>query len=177
MNVLHLLPFACQWCYYWALHRLPSVHNNMRAWGGREREGKADRWVEWGTERREWRRKAGAACVCVWRKRSEIQENQLKEESRPSVTDLEPVRRNNRGKAPLRYRAVGGDQDRTTESWNKYRTVTLWVVWPGWFPRRQHGCSGGHFDHANQAEETIQRYVNISEKKMERRQKSNRKLD
>lgn len=52
--------------------------------------------------------------MCVFeRKSSEIQENQLKEEGRPSVTDLKPARGNNGGKAPLRYRAVEADQDRT----------------------------------------------------------------
>lgn len=120
-----------------------------------------------------------SSCVCVGRKRSEIQENQLKEESRPSVTDLKPVRRQNRGKAPLRYRAAEADKDKTTGQQNREINsglFTLWLVWPGWFPRWQHGCSGGHFDHANQAEKTIPRYVNVGQKQMER-QKSNRKLD
>lgn len=47
-------------------------------------------------------------CVCVFGERDQ---NQLKEESRPSVTDLRPQRGNDRGKAPVRYRAVETDKD------------------------------------------------------------------
>lgn len=47
-------------------------------------------------------------CVCVFGERDQ---NQLKEESRPSVTDLRPERGKNRGKAPVTYRAVEADKD------------------------------------------------------------------
>lgn len=57
-----------------------------------------------------------SVCVCLWRQGSEIQESQLKEEKRPPVTDLDPVKGLDRGKKknPVRYRAVEGGSEGTT---------------------------------------------------------------
>lgn len=116
-------------------------HKGMRRQGARKSGGvKADRWVEWGTEQREWRKEAGAACacecvcVCLWRQGSEIQESQLKEEKRPPGDRSGPSERTWQGqkkKNPVRYRAVEGGSDGTTGWQNREvnrGTITLWVV-------------------------------------------------
>uniref|UniRef100_A0A3Q1AM61 EF-hand domain-containing protein n=3 Tax=Pomacentridae TaxID=30863 RepID=A0A3Q1AM61_AMPOC len=81
----------------------------MRRQGARKRGEKlTDEWSEAqnrgsGAERQEQR-----VCVCVWRKGSENQESQLKEERRPPVTDLKAVRRDSRGKNPFKIQSCGG---------------------------------------------------------------------
>lgn len=119
-------------------------HKGMRRQGARKSGGgvKADRWVEWGTEQREWRKEAGAACafecvcVCLWRQGSEIQESLLKEEKRPPGARSGPSERTWQGqkKNPVRYRAVEGGSDGTTGWQNREvnrGTITLWVVLAG----------------------------------------------
>lgn len=116
-------------------------HKGMRRQGARKSGGvKADRWVEWGTEQREWRKEAGAACacecvcVCVFGDRDQkFKRVSSKRRSVPLVTDLDPVKGLDRGKKknPVRYRAVEGGSDGTTGWQNREvnrGTITLWVV-------------------------------------------------
>lgn len=88
----------------------------MRAWGGRELErgGKADRWVEWRTEQREWRRKAGAACVCVcvFGERDQKSKRISSHRIESSLSDRSEI--SEEKQQGQRYRAVEADEDRTT---------------------------------------------------------------
>lgn len=117
-------------------------HKGMRRQGARKSGGvKADRWVEWGTEQREWRKEAGTACACecvcvsletgIRNSRESAQRGEAspRDRSGPSERTWQGQKKN-----PVRYRAVEGGSDGTTGWQNREvnrGTITLWVVLAG----------------------------------------------
>lgn len=117
-------------------------HKGMRRQGARKSGGvKADRWVEWGTEQREWRKEAGAACACVCvcleTGIRNSRESAQRGEASPRCqiwTQWKDLTGAKKKKNPVRYRAVEGGSDGTTGWQNREvnrGTITLWVVLVG----------------------------------------------
>ena len=167
MSVLSLLPFTCHCCYYWISYQHSPTTRGHEQEGSHKEGGKGWQMIRV-RHRREGVAQEGRSSSCVWRERSETKRIGSKTREGPPVEDLKPVRRYNRSKAPLRYRAAEADEDRTTTGQinpEKNSGLLLSGLFDqGWFPRWQHGCSGGHFDHADQAEDTVQRYVHTGQR-------------
>lgn len=164
MHDLHLLQFTCQWCHYWVQHRLPALHNNMRARGGRQLERGGQGWQ---MSRIRHRTKGAAQkgrsslCVCECLEK-EIRNPRGSAQKKRVFLQCQIWNqregKKHRGKAPLIHRAVDAGEDRTT-GWQHREikqedyyslgsltrlvsTVTTWEQWWALWP-----CKPSRGDH------------------------------